>query len=60
MQLADFYRECFKITDESLLREVVRISRTRKVKAGETLFKQGQIPTQLCLLMQGGGYGAFC
>ena len=53
MQLADFYRECFKITDESLLREVVRISRTRKVKAGETLFKQGQIPTQLCLLMQG-------
>lgn len=41
MQLADFYRGCFKITDESLLREVVRISRTRKVKAGETLFKQG-------------------
>lgn len=53
MRLADFYREYFQITDEELLEEVLQVSRVRTLAAGEILFKQGEIPQQLCLLMQG-------
>lgn len=53
MRLADYYRDYFQIQDEALLAEVVAISRIKVLKAGEKLFKQGEIPTQLCLLMEG-------
>lgn len=53
MRLADFYQEYFQIHDEALLEEVVRVSQVRTLAGGEILFKQGQVPQQLCLLMQG-------
>ena len=53
MRLADFYQEYLRIQDEALLEELVAVSRVRTLAAGEVLFKQGQIPQQVCLLMQG-------
>lgn len=53
MRLADFYREYFQIHDEALLEKAVTVSRVRTLAAGEMLFKQGEVPQQVCLLMQG-------
>lgn len=53
MQLADFYRERLQIHDEALLAEILTVSRGRTLAAGEMLFKQGQVPLQLCFLVQG-------
>lgn len=53
MRLADFFRDYFHIYDEVLLEEILTASRVRTLAAGEMLFKQGQVPLQLCLLMQG-------
>lgn len=53
MWLADFYRERFQIHDEALLEEFLTVSRVRTLAAGEILFKQGEVPLQLCLLVQG-------
>lgn len=53
MRLADFYREHFRICDEALLGEILKVSRVRTLAAGEILCKQGQVPMQLYLLIQG-------
>lgn len=53
MRLEDFYRDCFDLTDEKILQVVAKASFFRTIKAGEYLFKQGEIPTQLCFLVKG-------
>ena len=53
MQLVEFYRDFLNLTEEAALREVVKSSHFRTIKAGECLFKQGEIPTQVCFLVQG-------
>lgn len=53
MRLADFYREYFRICDEALLGEILKVSRVRTLATGEVLCKQGQVPMQLYLLIQG-------
>lgn len=53
MRLDEFYRDCFDLTDEETLSVVVEASHFQTIKAGECLFKQGEIPTQLCLLVKG-------
>lgn len=53
MRLADFYREYFQIYNEELLEEISKVSRVRTLAAGEMLCKQGQVPMQLYLLLQG-------
>lgn len=53
MLLTDYYRDCFQIRDEALLADLIAVSRIKTFQAGERLFKQGEVPSQLCLLMQG-------
>lgn len=53
MELTEFYREHLGITEEEPLREAVAASQIRHLKAGECLFKQGDVPTQICFLLQG-------
>lgn len=53
MQLESFYRDCLQIEEEEVIRKAAAASKLREIKAGEYLFKQGDIPTQLCFLVKG-------
>ena len=53
MLLLDFYKEVFQITDEALLDEAVKLSEVKLLKQGDYLFRQGEVPTQMCFLLRG-------
>ena len=52
MLLLDFYKEVFQITDEALLDEAVKLSEVKLLKQGDYLFRQGEVPTQMCFLLR--------
>lgn len=51
--LTDFYRNTMKIADEDLLQLCVQASHVEKLKAGQVLFEQGAVPTQVCFMWDG-------
>lgn len=53
MQLESFYRDYLQIEDEEVIQKAAAASRIREIKAGEYLFKQGDVPMQICFLIKG-------
>lgn len=53
LEIADFLRQTLHITDEDLIGEVVPLCEVKKLKKGEALIRQGQVPDHVDLLISG-------